>query len=443
MRVLQVPAPIISSVIGDQKIYDTLNYRLLNFCVLLNENGVYLLYNNLTKEFLELEKKEYEIIKSRNFDKSDSFIVYLINKWFLVPEDQDDVKLSLQIRDFARLLKPKDVVDLFNIVTTTACNARCFYCFEAGARATTMTPQIATDVAHYLINKAKGNLIKIGWFGGEPLCNYPAIDKISEILRENGAQFTSIITTNGYLIDDKIIEKAKNKWNLRFAQITLDGMQDSYNRIKNYVTKDENPFARVISNIKLLLDADIAVSIRLNVSEENLSEMYELVDYLHSLYGQFDKLGIYCRLLFENAGHEKFEYGEKLPELSKKFLNLCKYVEDKGLKFDKNGLSRDVKTYFCLADDPHGQLISPEGKIGNCERYVDGEFPGDIYSDPPTPIWNTYCDLEEKCKTCVFYPTCLRIKECPNCVHGCYPYEQAQNLMALKNQMRQAYENLK
>ena len=67
MRVLQVPAPIIASIIGDQKINDTLNYRLLNFCVLLNENGVYLLYNNLTKEFLELEKTEYEKIESKNF----------------------------------------------------------------------------------------------------------------------------------------------------------------------------------------------------------------------------------------------------------------------------------------------------------------------------------------------------------------------------------------
>ncbi len=440
IRIIQSPAEVIDKIVGKQSVLQDTTYRLLSFCVNVFEDNQSLLYNNLTKELLLLTAEENEFLKLKRFEIENPFISYLIKNWFLVPMDNDDIKLSNQITNFVRFLDREEFVNAFNIVTTTACNARCYYCFEAGAKIAVMSRETAIDIAKFIEQKSKGKSLKISWFGGEPLCNYTVIDEISDYFRRKKLEYASVITTNGYLFDEKIIKKTKESWNLNLAQITLDGMQDSYNRIKNYVTKDKNPFKRVIRNIGLLLEAGISVSVRLNVSEENISELYELVDYLYDLYGKYDNLGIYCQLIYENTGYVKTNYGERLNSFSADFLQLCAYIESKGLKFDRNSLLTNIKTRFCFADNPHAMLISPEGKIGNCEHFIDSNFVGDIYSNTPTPIWSEYCEPTEHCATCAFFPNCMRLKECPNCDHVCYPHEKQQHLMELKNQIRIAYK---
>lgn len=77
-----------------------------------------------------------------------------------------------------------------------------------------------------------------------------------------------------------MIQEAKHKWHLRKIQITLDGTKDKYNQIKSYINKEHNPFGRVLRNIREMLDNDIYVTIRLNLSLENYSDLVELVDYL-------------------------------------------------------------------------------------------------------------------------------------------------------------------
>ena len=79
-----------------------------------------------------------------------------------------------------------------------------------------------------------GNIINITWFGGEPLLNVEIINYICEKLVENNIKFISSIITNGYLFNDKLVTMAGHKWNLSHAQISLDGTEPEYNRIKNY-----------------------------------------------------------------------------------------------------------------------------------------------------------------------------------------------------------------
>ena len=57
--------------------------------------------------------------------------------------------------------------------------------------------------------------------------------------------------SNGYLFDDTIIEKSVNDWNLNSVQVTLDGTEEVYNKIKSYICHDLiSPFMRVIENIE-------------------------------------------------------------------------------------------------------------------------------------------------------------------------------------------------
>ena len=60
--------------------------------------------------------------------------------------------------------------NIFEIMLSTACNARCPYCYEASARTSTMS--LETEKAMLaLIRKAaaSGDPMRVVWFGGEPL----------------------------------------------------------------------------------------------------------------------------------------------------------------------------------------------------------------------------------------------------------------------------------
>jgi sulfatase maturation enzyme AslB (radical SAM superfamily) len=54
----------------------------------------------------------------------------------------------------------------------------------------------------------------LDWFGGEPLFNMDVIDLISSRVRAAGFNIMGSIVSNGYLFDDKVIQKAKDIWNL-------------------------------------------------------------------------------------------------------------------------------------------------------------------------------------------------------------------------------------
>ena len=441
MIVIQQPACLFSKIIGEQEFKIHKKYRVLNFCTQVKCEDGTLFFNNLTKELLLLSETETKALKSANFQISSDFIVTLIKKWFLVSEDNDDIQLSLQVTQLAKQFTVKAKIDLYNIVTTTACNARCFYCFEAGVVTKSMTTRTALDVAEFILKNYNKKAVKINWFGGEPLCNVKVIDIISEALRKKNINYVSSMTTNGYLFNDAMLLRAVDLWNLKTVQITLDGMQNTYNRVKNYIGGDDNPFLQVIDNVKELLGNGISVIIRLNVDEYNIKEIYELVNYLNTLYGGTKGFTIYAHILFEQSGHIKTTKTEAQRELiTREFLSLKTYIEELGLWAKTTSLSNNIKTAFCLADNKSGVLISPEGKIGRCERHVDDEFDGDIYTNPTIDTWNEYWNPTDDCEFCTLFPSCLRLKKCPNCKQECFEYERKIQLHDLKKQIIARYK---
>lgn len=441
MRIIQSSAPLIHIVIGQQRINNDIKYRLLHYCVTINENNITLIYNNITKELLELTKEEFELISNAPFFLNNDFLQNLAKKWFLVPEEYNDFLFSQQVTSIAKQFAQDKNINHYNIVTTTACNARCFYCFEAGAKVSTMSTDTAKSVAEYIYKHSGNEKVKINWFGGEPFCNKLAIDEITKRLKELNVDFSSTATTNGYLLDKNAVCKAVNNWNLRAVQITLDGMHETYKKVKNFINDDPNPLERVINNIGGLLNAGIGVTVRLNMDKHNSAELFDLVDYLAERYAKSDKFAIYAHLLFEDTGFVKTSRSnEQRKSIADEFFKLRTHIVNLGLWGHGMKLEKDIKTSFCIADSKNGILISPEGKIGKCERTVDSDFISDIYSDIPLESWSDYCQSTERCYTCAFYPSCMRLSGCPNCKHECYEHEQKQRLLDLELQVLNAYK---
>lgn len=445
MKQIKKPIEIVEKVLGTQKYDNSISYRLSYNCLSQVVEDGYLLYNNLTLEFLILEKNEFEMLTNSNFKQPSILVQKLVERYFLVPVEFEEYKLCDQVREFAKIfLKQEKAVNCYTILPTTACNARCFYCFEAGATKITMDDKTAIAVIDYIEkNCDKNKDVTINWFGGEPLCNIKAIDIISNGLKEKNINFKSRIITNGYLFNEDLIIKAKEKWNLLSVQITLDGLKDTYNQVKNYANGDTNAFDVVMNNIGNLCKHSIRVETRLNLDKHNSNELGDLIDLLYARFGKYKEFMCYVRPIYENVGFDKISHDDnERNEITDTFNTLNNQI----LKLGRSKtifLKRKIILNTCQADDKNWRMILPDGNLGFCEHFVDTDFYANIYNDIEKPKWSDLCEIEEKCKKCPAYMSCIRLKKCPGCKHECYAYEQALHINKIYTGMINTYNYYK
>lgn len=374
------------------------------------------MFNGLTRAIIFLTNEELEsICDIKTYE-------FLYRAYFLVKEDFDEYASVAMIR--SKLQHPVDDLYLssinnYTILTTLACNARCNYCYELGLKAKhSMTTKTALKIAEFIMNNSNLNqVVSIGWFGGEPLVNTKVIDLITNYLATRGVNFRCEMTSNGYLFDEKLIKKAKTNWRLQGIQITLDGTEDVYNEIKNYVNPKGSPYVKVLENIQMLLNNGINVSVRLNVGEHNGSNLLELVDELNLVFGARSGLQIYCRALFDDNVIKNQEQNEQIYS----YINA---IEDKLEEYEfKPGkyCGENMMLAQCMADDGASVLIDPLGRIGTCEHYLDKDFFGNINtSDRNMKIleeWHEYMPDLDICKDCPVYADCLRPRKCLELSH--------------------------
>ena len=428
MKIIIPTASTFEQVVGRQKRADGERYRLMTYVVQQPVNDGLLLYNTLTCSMVLLSPDEAADITAQQ---------ELIDRWFLVPQEHDDQKLCRQVRQMAALLTlaPK-VVTTYTILPTTGCNARCFYCYEQGTRPVTMTAETASKVVRYIVAHRGSETVHISWFGGEPLVNAKVIDQICTELCEQGVPFRSEMVSNGYLFDADKVQRARDLWQLRRVQITLDGTEQTYNRIKAYVHQGVNAFERVLTNISMLTAAGIRVIIRLNVDKHNIGEMAELAELLHQHFGSNEHLSVYSHELF----------GERTPEdnatLFAQRMQLEQQIAKHGILRIKE-LPKDIHLNQCMADNDGSVVIAPDGHLGKCEHFIDREFFGHIDSEErDMTIIRKFKERRaeiETCATCPFYPQCYRLVMCEN-DFGCTPETRQGGMHKMVASMKYEYK---
>lgn len=429
MKTIFEPAKPYFKLLGEQKVQAGANYRLMTFVVQAAVDDGLLLLHNMTKEMVLLSQEEQVV-----FEQRPTNLPELISHWFLVPEEHDDCQLSLQLRNVARLMEPKQTnITGYTVMTTSDCNARCFYCYELGQARRPMTEQTAQQVAEYIIKHSGGEEVSIGWFGGEPLFNKPVINHIANRLKEAGVKYSSTMTSNGFLLDAETVKEAHDLWNLKNVQITIDGTEQTYNRVKAFIYKGVNAYETVMQNIGHLLAADIAVTIRMNIDMHNADDLERLAEELHERFKDDKHLSAYLHLLFEDNAKR---VGACNDDKRRLLMEKMRLIEDKlegwGL-FRRHTYEPMIKTGYCMADNDSSVVIQPDGYITKCEHYTDSHHVGHINQDGFDAEKIAYFKekgtmVKEFCRKCVKYPDCMFLLSCPN-FEECYP------------EMPQLYEN--
>ncbi len=415
MQVIKKARSRVAKAWGIQKVRD-IPYRLLTYTLQTHWEEGLLLYNVMTGELLQLDPEEKRFLESLPGRVPDS-CRDLIEKHFLVPEDYDERKATGQIRRVLSALQNQKDITGYTILPTTHCNARCFYCYECNYEHIHMTRERAHEVVQYIVEHSHGKKVSLQWFGGEPLVGVRIISQICRELTEQGVEFTSSMISNGALFDAQLVEEAKNLWKLKSVQITIDGTEEVYNRVKAYVGMKGSPYRRVLSNIRLLSQAGIRVSIRINLGFHNMDDTRNLIEELSQTFADQELVSMYVHELFEGEGTKPRLYTQEEKDyLASLVLDFNAAIAGKGMyRRDKSLPSLTLS--HCMADQDGSLIIQPGGQLTKCEHSPALEHFGTI--DSPQwdldriGLWKTHAELPQ-CWDCPLYPSCIWPVKCPS-----------------------------
>ncbi len=375
---------------------------------LLYKGNRHIIFNTFNTSLIILDDEHYNKYLSLDCSSFDEEMVKVLrNNGMLI----DDIIDEKSIVDFDRGQAAYATKSYFyRILTTTACNAHCGYCYEQGAKLSTMSLDTAKQVVEYIERtSANASEFILGWFGGEPLLNPDVIDFIScsmhDYAKTSGKKWWASIITNASLFSNELIQKASTHWNVKKVQVTLDGTKEKYESIKAYT--DGSKFESVINAIKQLVDQELSISIRLNFNESNYNDIQKLILYLgENLDTSKDNWSIYPYPLFDNTREESDPAVIKLTmELERLIFNITGKSDTNGITLPKYLSGR------CRACSVSGDTIMPDGSLIKCSRYMNlGESFGHVsnsivkYSSEYTK-WCTPT-LPPKCEKCTLLPIC-------------------------------------
>lgn len=413
------PKKYISSLWSNHKISEDEMYRLMQYVIKLEYKEKVILHNVVTGHLAILKQDEIDAISQLPM----AYVApmkQLIDEHFLVPVSFDEHKKVLGIRKVLRKLSctnsEKPIIS-YTILPTTACNARCYYCFEKGAKIVTMTEDTANDVAQYISEHCgEKKSVHISWFGGEPTVAQNRIDQICEGLQEKDINYWSEITTNGYLFDEDLVKHASSLWNLQSVMISLDGTENSYNAIKAYVNAKDNPYQRVLRNVGYFLENQIHVNLRMNFDLSNYDEFPELVNELIKRFGKHPYLHVRAHPI---NGEYKDQKGKILHGTDEWFERKVNELNEIARKVGLQKSTRELpflRYEGCEANDDSSVTISAEGTLVRCcEQFDKNQTTGNLKDGIIYPervrAWKEFADYE-KCFGCMLYPRCNRLVLC-------------------------------
>ncbi|ACB85358.1 thioether cross-link-forming SCIFF peptide maturase [Natranaerobius thermophilus] len=140
------------------------------------------------------------------------------------------------------------------------CNMRCSYCFAEGGSyshdISYMDIDTAKQAVEFLVNNSgdRKNL-EIDFFGGEPLLNFPVIEKCvahaKELANKHGKHFKFTLTTNGLALTDSIIDFLVSN---RFAVVmSLDGRKEIHDNYRTDLAGNST-YEKILPAFKKLLN---------------------------------------------------------------------------------------------------------------------------------------------------------------------------------------------
>lgn len=370
-----------------------------------------------------------------NIDKMQAYIVDDKMYQFLEEAVRGDVtdltqQMLMKLQNFGLLQEeienkkpslPQDQnpITSMSLLVTRACNLRCVYCYEdkTGEKMDEKTALLAVD---WLIEKS-GDMrsIRIVFFGGEPLLNYPLIKTVVEYslkkvhMANKNVSFS--ITTNGTLLDDEIIHFLQGH-NIK-TMISFDGTRELQNSQRPFKSGNDS-YDIILPKIKNLLkiipqamghavvmgntSPDIVMDELQNIGFEKVSFAMNSQSLFTDNAPVKEASGRDAQSLLLALEKEAELWHEKIRERNISDLHKLagrSYLYGALLSL----LNNTKKRYFCGAGRSMAS-VTPSGDIYLCHRFAGlNEYRiGDIYSSnlDMGSFSQSQIDTNDICSTC-------------------------------------------
>ena len=394
-------------------------------------DGVTGLFSTRSGSFLCIDSEWAEAFLAGRIDAlPEGLKAELMEAGMLIPDDEDELAEVLGAW--------KMDGSSFRVLTTTACNAACPYCYEKGTPRLLMSEETAEETADFLVRRQAetgSDMLHLEWFGGEPLLNPGAIDRICDRLRDRGVRFISWITTNASLLCPEMIPHMKSHWNLTGVQVSLDGAGEIHEERKGL---PQGAFDQTICCIHALLDSGCQVKIRI-VHTGDFAGEAGLIRFLGSDF-QGTRPFVYLFPLYETPK-------EQMRAAMEEILSLEQILEETGLVEKEKMYRFRQRRSRCFAADG-GLTIAPDGRLYSCSHAMRQKFCiGTVREfDPENPIYQTFIrrNLPQKCLDCICLPCCMggcRAAEAGMAAtFQCFPYHEVMDkIVSRKHSSRESF----
>ena len=373
-------------------------------------NDKYIFFNCLSKKFFVFDGGSLEFYKNimSNYESAEclpkNILDKLIEGGFYIAEFKDE--RSDVLKNFKNSISQP--IYTLMILSTYNCNFNCWYCIQKH-KDESLSDETIIRIKRHIKKYCLGNSIRkfeIAWFGGEPLLRFDKMEIISEYAKqfcdENDIEFLSSITTNGYLINKRMLEVMK-RYNFCSFQITIDGCIDNHDstRNENGLPSFERILLNIVDILSILPEANVAL--RFNYTENNLS--MSLVDDVN-LYIPINfrsKIEFIARpvwqckhelidlVLIKRIKDSFFNSGYKVPDIDIEGVNIPCYVEN--LHFN---------TVFHNGAVDKCSNMSIEEALGFLN--IDGQI---VWKGTPFHVENNILNSKSRCSECIYLPICF------------------------------------
>lgn len=395
-----------------------MNYKFSKYNNFVDYNNEIICFNSMSGALFTISKNQYRLfnkyknnLQKLNEYKKDLYET-LIKTRFIIPENQNEL-------DIIKFRNRRDVFinNFYKLIInpTLDCNFKCWYCYESHPKGR-MTEEMMERVKKYvesLIEAHKISGLNLSWFGGEPLLCfnnviYPLSKKLKQIIDNNKIIYFATITTNGYLLNENMLEKI-NEIGLRSFQITLDGNEERHNKNRNINGKPT--FRKIVDNINMLCEKlkDSYISLRINYKDETLEDIEEIINNFPKK--NRDKIKIDFQRIWQT-----FDKGISLNEKLREKINLC---QDNG--FNTSSAHFELhKGFVCYADRWHGAVINYDGNVYKCTaRDFTKENSCGYLKEDGTIKWKPEKIFKRFAKATFENKMCLNCKLLPMCLGPC------------------------
>ena len=302
--------------------------------------------------------------------------------WTLLRPDQvtADRTITPAAEDFLRrhgAYQPR-VARTFSltVLTSTACNLGCGYCFQNTGEeakgqfrpARIVNKRLSTSVVDRIVaftaqrmSQAGLNRLNLLLFGGEPLLNPAGCLELLRRTEAIGRDFASM-ATNAVLLTPALAREL-NDAGLRGVQVTFDGSREEHDAVR-VRRSGGGTFDAIVENLSRAMSCtDLQWHFRVNVSHRNVDRIGDLFG---QLAGRIDPTR--CSLTFAWVGDSGVGYANDLgyvDSVSDRFIDWSIRAVENGFHVSRPSMRTTCQICSVPGGD-QGAVVNADGVLYSC-----------------------------------------------------------------------------